>query len=447
MISGITQQALRRHRWSLLGPAGTQALAAAVISTMVMTAMSLDRSHLTAVEHSAVIAADLPETTTVFIGISIYLSMLVVGVTMNLAMSHQLRDIALLRVIGASPGQVRRSAALQAATVAVPATVLGYLAAIPAGALWVAAMKAHGVLPDAVRFRPQLVALPIALGIELVTSVIGATIASLRTARIAPVLALTEASTGRRIGRVRVAAGIALVAGGVALSAVLSGLDPTQAYDAAIFVLLAECVGVGMLAPLMLRRVAAILRPALSGGVARLAIDNIATMTRSLSGALIPLVLAAAFAAVKVAIYTTTARVTDVSAPGAETWTEYSGTAIYAAFAGVAALNCLITVLVGRRRALAAMQLAGGTRGDLVKMALGETMIVTITALVLAAGVAVATLAPILHTAVGRWLPWVPPPVIAGWALLVGAVVAVGMVAPTAGLTRRAPTEVVEDAP
>jgi putative ABC transport system permease protein len=246
---------------------------------------------------------------------------------------------------------------------------------------------------------------------------------------------------------VRVAAGIALVAGGVALSAVLSWLDPTQAYDAAIFVLLAECVGVGMLAPLMLRRVAAILRPALSGGVARLAIDNIATMTRSLSGALIPLVLAAAFAAVKVAIYTTTARVTGVSAPGAETWTEYSGTAIYAAFAGVAALNCLITVLVGRRRALAAMQLAGGTRGDLVKMALGETMIVTITALVLAAGVAVATLAPILHTAVGRWLPWVPPPVIAGGALLVGAVVAVGMVAPTAGLTRRTPTEVVEDAP
>ena len=448
MMSGITRQALRRHRWSLFGPASTQALAATVISAMVMTAMSLDRSHLTAAQYHAVISADLPETTTVFVGVSIYMSILVVGVTMSLAMSHQLRDIALLRVIGASPGQARRSAALQAAIVAWPATILGYVIAIPAGALWVAAMKAHGVFPDAVRFRPELMALPIALGIELVTSVIGATIASLRTARIAPTLALTESTTGRRrVSPVRVALGIVLVAGGVALSAVLSWLDPHQAYDAAIFVLLAECVGVGMLAPLMLHRVAAFLRPAISGGIARVAVDNIATMTRPLSGALIPLVLAAAFAAVKVAIYTTTAHVTGVSASAAEVWTDYSGTAIYSAFAGVAALNCFITVLVGRRGALAAMQLAGGTRGDLIRMVLGETMIVAVTAIVLATGVAVATLAPILHTAVGRWLPWIPASVVAGGILLVAAVVAAGMVGPAAVLTRRSPTEVVEDVP
>jgi hypothetical protein len=37
----MTRQALRRHRWSLVGPASTQALAAAVITMMVMTAMSL----------------------------------------------------------------------------------------------------------------------------------------------------------------------------------------------------------------------------------------------------------------------------------------------------------------------------------------------------------------------------------------------------------------------
>lgn len=447
MMAGITRQALRRHRWSLLGPAATQALAATVISAMVMTAMSLDRSPLTADKHRALIAADIPDTTTVFVGISIYLSILIVGVTMNLAMSHQLRDVALLRVIGASPGQVRRSVALQAAIVAVPATVLGYLAAIPAGAMWLAAMKTHGVLPDAVRFRPQLVALPIALGIELATSVVGATIASLRTARIAPTLALAESSTRRRVGPIRVAAGIVLVAGGVVLSAMLSWLDPKQAYDAAIFVLLTECVGVGMLSPLMLRRVAAILRPALSGGIARIAVDNIATMTRSLSGALIPLVLAAAFATVKVAIFTTTAHVSGVSPPAAETWTDYSGTAIYAAFAGVAALNSLITVLVGRRRALALMQLAGGTRADLVKMALSEAVIVTVTALVLAAAVAGATMAPILHTAVGRWLPWIPAPVIASGILLLGAVVSAGMVAPAAVLARRSPTQVVEDTP
>jgi putative ABC transport system permease protein len=80
-------------------------------------------------------------------------------------------------------------------------------------------------------------------------------------------------------------------------------------------------------------------------------------------------------------------------------------------------------------------------------MVLGETMIVTVTAIVLATGVAVATLAPILHTAVGRWLPWIPASVVAGGILLVAAVVAAGMVGPAAVLTRRSPTEVVEDVP
>lgn len=448
MTSGITRQALRRHRWSLLAPACTQALAAGVISMMIMTAMSLDRTHLTAGEYHAVTVADIPEATTVFVGISIYMSILIVGVTMNLAMSRQLRDIALLRVIGASPGQVRRSVALQAAIVAVPATVVGCLGAVPAGALWVAAMKAHGVLPQAVQFRPQLVVVPIALGIELATSVMGASIASIRTARIAPTLALAESTTGgRRVGPVRIALGTLLVAGGVILSAVLSRSAPEEAGDAAFFVMLAECVGVGLLAPTVLRFVAALLRPVLSGGVPRLAVDNIATMTRSLSGALIPLVLAAAFAAVKVAIHTTTARVTGVSEPVADLWTEYSGTAVYSAFAGVAALNCLITVMVGRRRSIAAMQFAGGTRQDLIRMVWVETIIVTTTALVLAAGVSGATLLPILHTGLGRWLPYVPAPTIGAGMVLVGAVVVAGMIAPAAVLTRRPPTEVVESGP
>lgn len=443
MRSGITRQALRRHRWSLLGPACTQVLAAGVIATMVMTAMSLDRSDLTASERHALTVADIPETTTVFIGISVYLSILIVGVTMNLAMSRQLRDIALLRTIGASPGQVRRSVALQAAIVAVPATMVGCLLAVPGGALWVAAMKAHGVLPHAVQFQPQLVAVPVALGIELTTSVLGASIASIRTSRLAPAVALAESSTGRRVGALRVALGALLVAGGVVLSAVLSRFAPEEAGDAAFFVMLAECVGVGMLAPLVLRLVARCLRPVLSTAIPRLAVDNLSTMTRSLSGALIPLVLAAAFAVVKVAIHTTTASVTGTSDPPADLWTDYSGTAVYSAFAGVAALNCLITVLVGRRRDLAAMQLAGGTRRDLIRMAWCEAAIVTATALVLAAAVAGATLVPILHTSLDRWLPYIPIPIVAAGMILVGAVVATGMVAPAAVLTRRSPTEVV----
>lgn len=435
MRSGIARQALRRHRGALLGTACTQALAACVISTMIMVSMSLPRSPL---------SSDIVEVTEVFIGISIYLSILMVAVTMNLATVQQIRDIALLRAVGASPGQIRRSVAVQAAVVAVPSTIIGCLTAIPAGALWVAALKDHGAIPDGVQFSPHLVAVPIALGIEVATSVVGALIASARTARIAPTSALTEAAIGRRpIGRVRIAIGAALVVGGAVLSAVIAEVAP----DSAFFVMLAECVGVGLLGPVILRRVVRLVPTRAAGGIVRVALDDIATMSRSLSGALVPLVLAAAFSLVKVGIQTTTQRATGGSAPAAELWTEYSGTAIYAAFAAIAALNCLVLVVRGRRRDLAAMQLAGGTRRALVTASSIEALVVTVTALVLATGIAVVTLAPILHSSVGRWLPYIPVPVLAGGVLLVAAVVAAGMVAPAARFTRRQPIEVVASGP
>jgi putative ABC transport system permease protein len=448
MRSGITRQALRRHRWSLAGPFVTQAVAAAVISAMVMTARSIDRAPLTSGERGSPLVLEIGDTTSVFIGVAVYMSILVVGVTMNLAMAGQLRDIALLRAIGASPGQVRRSAALQAASVAVPAAIAGFLLAIPAGALWVAALRSHGVMPDGVQFRPSLVALPIAVGVELATSVAGTLIAAVRTSRLRPGTALAEIATGRRsLGRTRTVAALALMAAGGALSAILSRFAPEQAADAAFFVMLAECIGVGMLGPAVLRAVARVLRPHARGGLLRVALDDITTMTRALSGALVPLVLATAFAIVKIATHTTAAHVSGIADPPADRWTDYSGTAVYCAFAGVAAVNCFVTVLVGRRRDLAAMQLAGATRERLVRIVGIEAAIVAAAALGLAGLVATTTLAPILHTSLGVWLPYLPPAIVAAGAVLVAALVAAGMVAPAAVLSRRPPIEITRLAP
>jgi putative ABC transport system permease protein len=448
MTTGLVTQALRRHRWSLLAPAVTQVLAACVISAMVMTAWSLSPSQLAPADRALVVASEMDDVTSVFLGSAIYLSILIVGVTMNLAIQQQLEDIALVRVVGASPGQVRRAVALQVAVVTVPASALGWLLAVPAGAAWIAALRAHDVLPAAARLAPQVMALPIALGIVLATSVVGGLVAAMRTARMAPSVALAEAETRRRpIGRSRVAAGATLVIGGAVLSAVLSQLDPTEADDGAFFVMLAECIGVGMLAPLALGRVAGLVRRVAGDGVARLAVDNLDTMTRSLSGTLVPLVLAAAFTTLKIAMHTTTTRVTGVTGPAADVWTDYSGTAIYATFAGVAALNCLVTVVVNRRRDLAAMQLLGADRRTLVRMTLVEAAVVTATASVLAAGVAGITLAPMLHTALGRWLPYFPPLVPVAGVVLMACIVIAGMVAPAAAVTRAAPIDVVAAGP
>lgn len=438
MRSGITRQAMRRHRWSLLGPAVTQCAAATVIAMMVMTGTSLDAAPLRPDERAAMEASTVPESTLVFTLIAVYLSVILVGVTMNLTIATQSRDIALLRAIGATPGRIRRSVALQAAIVAVPSAALGYLTGIVAGYAWTAALQAHGVLPPAVAFRVEPLVLPMVIGIEIATSVAGALVAAIRPARVRPALALTEAATRRpAIGALRIVVGLVLVGGGVVLSAVIARTSPADAADSAVFVLLAMCVGVGVLGPVLLRAVVAVVRP-LTTGAARLAVDNVRAMSRALSGALVPLVLVIAFAAVKVAMHTTPAHRTGATEPAGDLWTDYSGTAVYCAFAAIAALNTLITVLVGRCRDLAVTRLAGGTRRRVLAVVVCEAGLVTATALVLAVGIATATLLPILRT-----VPYVPPAYVAVGVLLAAAVVAAGMVAPAAVLTRRRPITVV----
>jgi putative ABC transport system permease protein len=205
--------------------------------------------------------------------------------------------------------------------------------------------------------------------------------------------------------------------------------------------MLAMCVGAGFLGPVLLRVTGPLAR--LAGGTGVLAADSLVARAKALSGALVPLVLAVAFAAVKVVTHTTSARVHGVPDPAAQLWTEYTGTGVYVAFAAVAAVNTLIEIVLSRRAELAALRLAGATRGWVLGMLTCEALVVTTTALLAAAAVAGATLPPLLHTALGTWKPSLP----AAWTetFIVGvfALVALGIVAPAAVLLRR---PAIEDA-
>lgn len=448
--AGLTRQALRRHRWALLGPFATQCLAATVITAMLTTSWSLSAARLTPDQRHALAATDIADAAGVFTGNAVYLSILMVGVTMTAAIARQARDIALLRAVGATPGQIRRSVARQAAIVAVPAAALGFPLGLAAGWAWLAALTDHGLVPAAVGYEPALLALPIVIGIEVVTSVVGALVAAIRPSRVPPATAMSESATRRPAGSaVRTTVGLVLLAGGAVLSAVVSGLAADQADDAALFVILAMCIGVGLLGPVLLGAAARLARPLLraAGGTGRLAGDTLVSQSRALSSALIPLVLAGSFAGVKVASHTTAAHVTGVSDPAADIWLDYAGTAVFVAFAAVGALNTLLAVSVGRQRDLALMRLAGATRARVLAVLTCEAGMVLGTALVLAAGVALATLVPLIHTALHTWTPHVPPAHLAFAVLAGAAVVGAGTVLPAAVLTRRPAIESIEGPP
>jgi putative ABC transport system permease protein len=450
MNAGLTRHALRRHRWAFLGPFATQCLAATVITSMVTTAWSLAAAPLSADQRRALDATAVADAAAVFTGNAVYLSILMVGVTMTAAIARQARDIALLRAVGATPGQIRRSVARQAAVVAVPAATLGFGLGLGAGWGWLAALVDHGLVPASVHYAPSPVVLPMVIGIEVATSVVGALVAAARPARVPPATALSETAT-RRPARsvVRPALGLTLLAAGVVGSAVVSGFAADQADDAALFVILSMCVGVGLLGPVLLSYAVRLVRPLLrlAGGTGRLAGDTLVAQSRALSTALIPLVLAGSFAGVKVASHTTAARVTGARDPAADLWLDYAGTTVFVAFALVGALNTLLTVSVGRQRDLALLRLAGATRARVLAVWTCEAVIVLGTVFVLAGGVALATLVPLIHTSLHTWTPYLPPSHLILAALAGAAVVAAGTVLPAAVLTRRPAIESIEAPP
>ena len=281
-----------------------------------------------------------------------------------------------------------------------------------------------------------------ALAVTVGTSLVGALIAAIRPSRRRPAVALTETGAPRlRVGVVRTVLGSVLVAGGVALSIVISGWEAQPADAAGLGVMLAMCVGAGLLGPALLRLAAPATRLLGPGGAP--AADNLAVWAKAYSGALVPLTLATAFAAVTVLRVTTATHVTGVPLAAADRWFQTTGTGVYTAFAAVAALNTLITVVLGRRHDLAVLRLAGGTKARALGVILCEALAVTGTAILAAAAVSATTLLPLLHTALDTWLPYAPAPYWIAGVVGVAALVLAGTVLPAALVLRTPPVEAV----
>lgn len=442
MRAGLTRQALKRSPWAFFGPATTQALAAAIVTAALCAAHSINSGRLDAATRAALSESGLLDVAALFLAISIYLSILIVGLTMNSSIARQAPDIALVRAIGASPAQVRRAVALQAAIVAGPATVAGAGLGLVGGRAWIGGLVGHGIVAPTVHFVAYGGALPVALAVTVGTSLAGALIAAIRPSRRRPATALVETGAPRlRVGVVRTVLGVVLAGGGVGLAVVISGWDAQRADTAGLIVMLAMCVGAGLLGPALLRLAAPFTR--LLGARGKLAADNLAVRAKAYSGALVPLTLATAFTAVTVLRVTTATHVTGIPLAAADRWIQTTGTGVYAAFAAVAALNTLVTVVLGRRRDLAVVRLAGGTKGRALGVVICEALAVAGTAILVAAAVSATTVLPLLHTALHTWVPYAPAGYWVAGVLSVAGLVLAGTVLPALLALRTPPVEAV----
>ncbi|HEY2552366.1 MAG TPA: FtsX-like permease family protein, partial [Streptosporangiaceae bacterium] len=242
----------------------------------------------------------------------VLISLFVVASTVALSVAGRARAVALLRAVGATPGQIRRSLMIELAGLGIIAGLIGYLPGCWLAGLSVRGMAAHQFIPAGTRAWTSPVELLPAIGAAVVVAELAGLLAARRASRIRPAAALEEASIERRYPRpLRLLLGLAALAGGVVLSIVaLREHDASQQLNDALFGLLAFLSAIAFLGPYLIAVTELVLRLPLrlAGGPAgRLAAAMLRARSRRMAAAAIAIALPVCFAGAVVTIDATQA--------------------------------------------------------------------------------------------------------------------------------------------
>ncbi|MGP4047857.1 FtsX-like permease family protein [Streptomyces sp. 2A115] len=228
-------------------------------------------------------------------GTSLLVAVLVVVGTFALSVQQRHRELALLRAIAATQGQIRKLLGREALLVGAAAGIAGALVGLPLGGWLHGRFVAMGAVPATLQHTTSVLPLFAAVATTLFGAWAAARVSSRRITRIRPAEALTEARAERtRPAWGRVFAGLMLLAGGAVLVALLSVLRTEPASTPVTFlavVVLASAVA--LLGPLLVRAAAAVLGIPLrfSGPGGKLATANLRGNAARMASVVTPLTL------------------------------------------------------------------------------------------------------------------------------------------------------------
>ncbi|MEU4350511.1 FtsX-like permease family protein [Streptomyces sp. NPDC023838] len=234
--------------------------------------------------------------------------------TVTLSVGQRRREYALLRAIGATPRQIRRTIASETLLVAPLAGALGCLPGVALATWWFGRLRDKGAVPEAVDLAVSWIPMVAAGGAAVLTSLVAGYMAARRPSRTKPGEALRDASVERlRAGWIRTPLGLAALGGGIALAGVAASEKGEDAANAALGVVMLFMLAVALLGPLIARACAGLFGLPLraAGAPAALAAANARTNARRLASAITPIVLAMAFASTLVFLHTSEDRVTE----------------------------------------------------------------------------------------------------------------------------------------
>ncbi|WP_217178889.1 ABC transporter permease [Streptomyces sp. AC495_CC817] len=229
-----------------------------------------------------------------FVGTCILVALFIVAGTLSLSVQARRRDFALLRAVGATPKQIHALVTREVLTVASVAGVLGIVPGYLFSSALQSAFVSGGVIPGdfalAVSASPAAGALLLVLGAAWGA----ARIAAGRPARLDPIEALRESSSGpSRIGLPRAISGILLAVAGVSVSTVPLVVHGEDAAAISVAAALLLFVALALLGPLLVsavvRAAGSVLRRGSAAGF--LAAANGRANSRRLSSAILPIAL------------------------------------------------------------------------------------------------------------------------------------------------------------
>src|SRR5580693_7242882 len=234
--------------------------------------------------------------TAAFGGLAMFIAIFVVASTLGLSIQQREREIALLRAVAATPGQIRRMIAWEAAILALIGSAAGIWPGIVLGRAIAHGLSDHGITPPNYALHYDWLAAAAAIAGGVVTALLAVLAAGRRAARVPPALALTDAAAEPRLlGPGRIIGGLLALAGAIPLFVVSTVTTTPQTAAAtselnAVFLVVAAA----FFGPVVAYAVARLLAPALAalspvGGF--LAAANLGAATRRFSSASTPLVL------------------------------------------------------------------------------------------------------------------------------------------------------------
>lgn len=402
----------------------------------------------------------------VFFGIAVYVGAVVTANTVGTVIAGRTREIALLRLVGASGASLRRSVLRDGAVVGLVGAVIGSLAGIAITAATISVAVANGTMPDLVYtyISPELVAPVVVVAL---TTAAASWVGSRTVLDVSPIEATGSAHEARFDDVVRrparyivaallVAAGAALLAIGVMVgTADISGVLVAMLGGFVSFT--GVILGSPLVVPPVLRATGLLFgRGPVSALASANAVRNPLRSTRAMIGLVIGVTLVTMFAVAAESFQVM------IAAAQADQPEVYEGTgqvlqvtvAIFSVLFGFSALlaavglvNNLSLSVLQRRRELGLLRALGFTSSQVRRMIVAEAAQMTVAAVVL--GVVLGTFygwcgaQALLGSIPGGGLiaPAVPLPLIAAVVVAAAVLTVVASLAPSRRATAISPVE------